>query len=65
LGVWPYVSVVGAAPYYDYGYPTRPASLDAFISEFGREPSNVTEFCNWISATGRSPRQCDLYRAYR
>jgi len=43
----------------------RPASLDAFISEFGREPYSVSEFCNWVNATGRAQRQCDLYSAYR
>ncbi len=45
--------------------PQRPSSLDTFISEFGRNPRGVNEFCNWVNQTGRSQRQCDLYRAYR
>ncbi len=48
------------------GYSSvRPSSLDTFIAEYGRAPRSAGEFCRWVSNTGRSQRQCDLYRGYR
>jgi len=61
LGFAPSVVVDDAVSY----APRRPAALDTFVSLFGRNPYSANEFCNWINQTGRSPRQCNLYRAYR